>query len=89
MLSGYRTVAVVSVDERGRLSIPKELGIRAARAILIPAGSFLVVVPVPMEPSDAAKGWLRTTKSRPELKAMAERSARTDAVTRARRRKRT
>lgn len=80
-------MAVVSVDERGRLSIPKELGIRSERAIVIPAGSFLVIVPVPKEPSQYAKGWLRTTRSRVELKATAERRARADAVSRARRRK--
>jgi bifunctional DNA-binding transcriptional regulator/antitoxin component of YhaV-PrlF toxin-antitoxin module len=80
-------MAVVSVDERGRLSIPKELGIRTTRAILIPAGSFLVVVPIPKEPSESARGWLRTTKSRSELKTMAERLARREAVMRARRRK--
>ena len=80
-------MAVVSVDERGRLSIPKELGIRSARAIVIPAGSFLVVVPVPKDPSESAKGWLRTAKSRSELKVTAERQARMDAVARAHRRK--
>jgi hypothetical protein len=80
-------MAVVSVDQRGRLSIPRELGIRSARAILIPAGSFLVVVPIPKEPSEYAEGWLRTTKSRPELRTMAERLARREAVMRARRRK--
>lgn len=80
-------MAVVSVDERGRMSIPKEIGVRGARAIVIPAGSFFVVIPLPKQPSEFAKAWLPTEKKRSELKAAAERNARRDAVARARRRK--
>jgi len=40
-------MTVVSVDDRGRITIPKEMGIRNTRAIIIPAGSFLVTIPLP------------------------------------------
>lgn len=80
-------MALVSVDERGRLLIPKELGVRGARAIVIPAGSFFVIIPLPKQPSEFAKAWLSTHKGRSDLKAAAERSARKDAIARARRRK--
>ena len=79
-------MAIVSVDDRGRMTIPKELGIRSTRAIIIPAGSFFVAIPLPDSPLEAAKGWLDTDRTREQLKASAERLAAGDAVSRARRR---
>ncbi len=80
-------MAVVVVDDRGRLSIPKNFGMRGGRAIVIPAGTFFVIVPLPKHPSEFAKGWLASKETRVALKAMAERRAKADAAGRARRRK--
>ena len=80
-------MAVVIVDERGRLTIPSEMEVRDTKATLIPAGPFLIIVPLPTQPLEASGGWLRTKLSRKELKALAEKQARKDAVKRARRRK--
>jgi bifunctional DNA-binding transcriptional regulator/antitoxin component of YhaV-PrlF toxin-antitoxin module len=80
-------VAVVKVDERGRMTIPKELGIRETKAVIMPAGSFFVAIPLPKKPHEKAKDWLITSKSRKELKIMAEKAAREDAVKRVKRRK--
>ena len=33
-------MSVVEIDERGRMTVPKKLGLRKSRAIIIPAGSF-------------------------------------------------
>lgn len=79
-------MAIVTVDERGRLTVPKELGIRKTKAIIIPAGSFFVAIPLPKAPGEEAKGWLATSKSRIELKSLAEKAAFEDAVKRAKRR---
>ena len=79
-------MAVVRVDSRGRMTIPKELGIRETRAIIIGAGSFFITIPLPKTPYLTAKDWLGTEKSRRELKELAERAAKKDAVKRARRR---
>lgn len=79
-------MAVVRVDERGRMVIPKEFRIRATKAVVIPAGSFLVVIPLPGVPHEKAGGWLPSTRSRAELKRAAEEAARKDAAERARRR---
>jgi bifunctional DNA-binding transcriptional regulator/antitoxin component of YhaV-PrlF toxin-antitoxin module len=38
-------MAVVIVDERGRLTIPSELHVRDTKATLIPAGPFLIKRP--------------------------------------------
>jgi len=79
-------VAVVRVDERGRITLPRGLGVRGGRAVIIPAGSFFVVIPLPERPVEVSGGWLPSEKGRDELKAMAEELARRDAVKRARRR---
>ncbi|MCS7097824.1 MAG: hypothetical protein NZ922_02470 [Candidatus Methanomethyliaceae archaeon] len=80
-------MAIVKVDERGRMTIPKEFGIKETKVIVIPAGSFFVTIPLPKVPHEEAKGWLTTEKSEKELKAIAEKMAGEDAIKRARRRK--
>ncbi|MBS7247853.1 MAG: hypothetical protein QXW47_11815 [Candidatus Jordarchaeales archaeon] len=79
-------MAVVSVDERGRLTLPRNFGVRSTKAVVIPAGSFIVVIPLPGKPSEHAEGWLSTEKSARELKDEAERAAMMDARGRAERR---
>lgn len=80
-------VTVVNVDERGRMTIPKELGIRETRAVIIPAGSFFIAIPLPKTPHERTKDWLDASKSRKELKILAEKAAQEDAVKRVKRRK--
>lgn len=79
-------MTVVEIDERGRMTVPKKLGLRKTRAVVIPAGSFFVTVPLPTIPQKEAEGWLHTDKERRELKDEAEKLARQDAVKRAKRR---
>jgi len=79
-------MAVVPVDNRGRLTLPKDVA-RGSRAVVIPAGSFVVVIPLPEEPVKHAGSWLPSMKSRKDLKKMAEEQASKDATKRARRRK--
>jgi len=80
------TMTVVSVDDRGRITIPKEMGIRNTRAIIIPAGSFLVTIPLPESSQIESEEWLETEKSREELQALVEKLAEDDATKRAKRR---
>lgn len=79
-------MAVIAVDDRGRMTFPKETGIRE-RVVLIPAGSFYVVIPLPSKPEEYAGGWLKSSKPRRELKATAERLAFKEVRQRAKRRK--
>jgi len=79
-------MTIVTVDERGRMTIPSEIGIRKARAIVIPAGSFFVAIPLPKAPHEVARLWLTTKEERKDLKVSAERTAKEDAVKRAKRR---
>ena len=79
-------MSVVEIDERGRMTVPKKLGLRKSRAIIIPAGSFFVTIPLPKVPHKEAEKWLSTSKEHRELKNFAEESATQDAVNRAKRR---
>jgi bifunctional DNA-binding transcriptional regulator/antitoxin component of YhaV-PrlF toxin-antitoxin module len=79
-------MSVVEIDERGRMTVPKKLGLRKSRAIIIPAGSFFVTIPLPKSPQKEAEKWLSTNKEHRELKNLAEESAVQDAVNRAKRR---
>jgi len=79
-------LSVVEIDDRGRMTIPKEMGLRGSRAAIIPAGSFLVVVPIAGDPYQVASGWLDTEREAKALKEAAEGKAAEDATVRARRR---
>ncbi len=79
-------MAIVGIDDRGRITIPKKIRGEAKKAILLPAGSFAVLIPI-REPKTVAEGWLKTDKERNELKRLAEERAKEDAISRARKRK--
>jgi bifunctional DNA-binding transcriptional regulator/antitoxin component of YhaV-PrlF toxin-antitoxin module len=79
-------MSVVEIDERGRMTIPKKIGIKKSRAIVIPAGSFFITIPLSKAPEKEAEKWLHTSKERKELKVEAEKLAKEDAVNRAKRR---
>lgn len=80
-------MSVVDIDDRGRMTIPKEFGLRGSRAAIIPAGSFLVVVPIVGDPYQVAGSWLDTERDAKALKEAAERKAAEDAADRAKRRR--
>jgi hypothetical protein len=79
-------LSIVEIDERGRMTVPKKLAPRKSRAIVIPAGSFFVTIPLPQAPQKEAEKWLPTNKDHKELKVFAEKTATQDAVNRAKRR---
>lgn len=80
-------MAVVPVDDRGRITLPKDAVRRGAKAVVIQAGSFVVVIPLAREPLKQASSWLPSKHSRRHLKDLAEDLARRDAVKRAKRRR--
>ena len=80
-------MSVVEIDDRGRMTIPMKMGLRKSRALVIPAGSFFVAIPLPKTPREEAEKWLTTKKERKELKMRAEKLAMEDAVKRAKRRR--
>ena len=78
---------MVKIDERGRMTIPKQLRVRSTKAIVISAGTFLITIPLPMKLYEYAGSWLPSRRERKELKMLAEKSAAEDAIKRARRRR--
>jgi hypothetical protein len=80
-------MSVVEIDQRGRMTIPKKMGLKKSRALVIPAGSYFLTIPLPQTPQKEAEKWLDTKKDREELKVQAEKLAQEDAVARAKRRK--
>lgn len=72
-------MSIVSVDGRGRMTFPKEMGLKNTRAVIIQAGSFIVTIPLPREPHKEAGGWLDTDKTRSELKTQADKLAQEEA----------
>lgn len=80
-------MTLVFIDERGRITLPKEIRQKGGRAIVIPAGSFAVVIPVSEPVEKGAYRWLKSKKERRELKTIAEERAREDAAGRAGRRR--
>ena len=79
-------MTIAKVDERGRMTIPKELGVRDTRVVIIPAGS-LFVVPLPTKLHKHTSSWLPSKHRKKKLKELAEKSAFKGAAERARRRK--
>ena len=79
-------MSVVEIDKRGRMTIPKKLGIKETKAIVISAGSYFVTIPISKNSKKEAEKWLPTSKRRKELTDEAEKLAQEDAVNRAKRR---
>ena len=80
-------MAVVTIDKRGRITLPKRYAPRGGRAVIIPAGKYLIVIPIPDKPEKFAEGWLPSNLEAGETKRRAEEAARRDAVARAKRRR--
>jgi hypothetical protein len=79
-------MSLIEIDERGRMTIPKKIGLKKTRAIIISAGSFFITIPISEPPQKQAQKWLPANKSRVELKRGAEELASQDATDRAKRR---
>jgi bifunctional DNA-binding transcriptional regulator/antitoxin component of YhaV-PrlF toxin-antitoxin module len=75
-------LSVVEVDDRGRFTIPREIGLRGTRVVVIPSGTYFVVIPLAGDPYRYAKDWLKTDETTNELKNSSEKAAAEDAVER-------
>jgi hypothetical protein len=79
-------MAIVKVDERCRMTLPRELGIRETRTVIIPAGSFLVVIPLPKILMKKQK-MANYSKIEKGTENFGRKAAKKEAVKRAKRRK--
>ena len=79
-------MTVVTLDQKGRISIPIELRKEVAKVIFIPAGAFYILFPIPKDPLKVLRNSLKTEMPVKELKRLAEEKAKEEAVKRAKRR---
>ena len=66
---------VVSIDDRGRIKLPKDLVVGRRRMLVVPAGRRIVLIPIPPAPTKAAEGWMPLKGKRSEAKRLAEEEA--------------
>ncbi|RLG79682.1 MAG: hypothetical protein DRO13_05525 [Thermoprotei archaeon] len=52
---------VVTVDNRRRVKLPRGTVEPGDKVLVIPAGSRLVLIPIPPRPLEASGGWLKET----------------------------
>jgi len=67
-------LSIVKVSKR-RIYIPKEIPFSAEKVIIIPLGSNLLIVPVPDKPIET-----KSTRDINEIKKLAERKAKKEAI---------
>lgn len=67
-------MTIVSIDPQRRIYLPKELGFKAKKAIIVPRGETYVIIPVPEDVTP-----IDVDKTIDELKLRAEEKARKEA----------
>ena len=63
------------VDDRGRIKLPKEMGQKARRVVIIDAGGSFLEIPIPGYPLQASGTWLGSGDDTKALKRIAEAEA--------------
>ncbi|MBD3206240.1 AbrB/MazE/SpoVT family DNA-binding domain-containing protein [Candidatus Bathyarchaeota archaeon] len=75
-------MSLVELDERGRLTLPKELrrAMDLKRVIVVNAGDHLKLIPIPEDPFQALKGAISSEKPFKEHREKATRLAEEEAL---------
>lgn len=75
-------MSLVDLDDRGRLTLPKELrrAMDMKKVLVVNAGDHLKLIPIPEDPFKALKGALSSEKSFKEHREQAERLAEEEAL---------
>ncbi len=66
---------VVKVDDRGRIKLPRNLVKPREKVLVIPAGSRIIVIPIPPRPLAASSSWLKISIDRKELREIVDEEA--------------
>jgi DNA-binding transcriptional regulator/RsmH inhibitor MraZ len=74
-------LSLVDLDERGRLTLPKELrrAMNMKKVVVVNAGDHLKLIPVPGDPFEALKGAISSEKPFKEHREQATRLAEEEA----------
>lgn len=66
-------MSIVEIDDRGRVTIPKDMRVEADRALVIPMGESYMLVPIPRAPIEfETKESTKTAKETAEKRLKAE-----------------
>jgi bifunctional DNA-binding transcriptional regulator/antitoxin component of YhaV-PrlF toxin-antitoxin module len=66
-------MSIVEIDDRGRVTIPKEMRVDADKALVIPMGESYMLVPIPRAPIEfEIKGSTKTAKATAERRLRSE-----------------
>ena len=66
---------VVTVDDRGRIKLPKGLVSPGDKILVITAGSRIILIPIPPRPLEASASWLNVRIDRKAFRRMIEEEA--------------
>ncbi len=66
---------VVKVDDRGRIKLPRNLVKPREKVLVIPAGSRIVVIPIPPRPLVTSGSWLKISIDRKRLREIVDEEA--------------
>jgi len=66
---------IATVDDKGRIRVPKGLLSKGDKVLVIPAGSRIILIPIPPRPIDIGGRWLKTKMDRKRLKEITEEEA--------------
>ena len=66
---------VVTVDDRCRVKLPKDMVKPGDKVLVICAGTRIILIPIPPRPIDASGKWIKVKVSRRELKKIIEEEA--------------
>ena len=75
-------MSLVELDDRGRLTLPKELrrAMNMEKVVVVNAGDHLKLIPVPEDPFKALKGAISSEKNFKEHREQATRLAEEEAL---------
>ena len=79
-------MSIVTVDDRRRIKLPKEIVNPGDKVVMLIVGSRIVLIPIPPRPLEASGSWLRSGLTIRELRRLAEKGAVEDVVRRLKRR---
>ena len=70
---------VVTVDDRGRVKLPKGTVRPGDKVLIINAGRRLILIPIPLKPLEFSHGWIKASIDRRTARILADEAASREA----------
>jgi len=72
---GIVLAVAVTVDDMRRIKLPRGMVKPGDKVLVIPAGSRLVLIPIPPRPLEASGGWLKKSVDRGSVRRIVDEAA--------------